>query len=547
MRPSARSLWTLAGACLVGAAGGCGGADPPFEELPLRDALTASPEAIAALAPEARKELGERMEQARAAQLDGEPAASGPNPTPAGLVRALDAVRELRGEDALVVAAIEPSAGAISFHPLVVELEGEDAGDLPPLEGAPGETTSTLEEGALDGRAGKVASALLHRAGAHRLVRVSAWPAGAVAADGVVYVNASWLVALAALDPEKPSKKADPVGPTPPPSKPAAVGGNPYLTYGSLDACTKDVSARCEDCLRAGGCDARATLSDFPNGEAECRFLAEDPDRPRELCALALLSISTVTTCMRDGAPSCALPASENTSSDLPRAAAFLSDGFCVSALDTCLAGGNPGAGSGGTDIDVNVSVQGCQNPFTACTSAFTSLEKACKAGSCTGSQNSGSSCTSCSGCKPSHGNASCGGSSSSSSGSSSGTGSSSSGGGSSTGTNTGSSTGTNTGSSTGSGSGSSGSGSSGSGSSGSGSSGSSSGGGSTGSSGSCSSCNSGSSSSCSKCGCGGSSGSSGSNCKCQTEDSSPAEPLGAMAWLFSPLVYVLRRGRRAA
>src|SRR5687768_14737658 len=44
----------------------CGGMDPPLDELPLRDALSAQPEVIAALPPEARRRLAGRLEAARA-------------------------------------------------------------------------------------------------------------------------------------------------------------------------------------------------------------------------------------------------------------------------------------------------------------------------------------------------------------------------------------------------------------------------------------------------------------------------------------------------
>ena len=151
-----------------------------------------------------------------------------------------------------------------------------------------------------------------------------------------------------------------------------------------------------------------ATLTDFPNGEAECRYLAEDPDRARQLCTLALLSIGTVGECVRSGAPSCSLPSALNRSSDLSLAVAFLAEDRCVQALSTCLAGNDPSSGSGGTDIDLHVSTDGCQSPFTACASAFSTLDRSCKSHSCTGTGNQ--SCTSCSSCKSSKSAGSCGG-----------------------------------------------------------------------------------------------------------------------------------------
>ncbi len=517
---------------------GCSGADPPFEELPLRDALTASPEAIAALPPEAQRELATRLEEARASQFDADTAPPGPNPTPAGEVRAFDAIRELRGDDILVVSTLERGRNGLSRQPFPGELRRDPGLTLPPLEGPLEAATADAEESALDGRAGIVLGELIKSSGASRLVRVSEWPAGAVAMDDVVYVNASWLVALSSLDPRDPAKKSA----GPPIYRPMSVGGNPYLTYGSLAACTTDVSQRCESCLKSGGCDPRPTLADFANGEEECRFLAEDPARPRQLCALALLSIGTVSACVRDGAPSCSLPSVTNTSSELSVAIAFLSEDRCVQALETCLSGGSPDQGGGSnTNIDLHVSTDGCQNPFTACASAFTSLNDSCKSRSCTGSGNQ--SCTSCSSCKSTNTGNSCGscgsGGSTGSSSSSSGTGSGTTTG-SGSGTTTGSGSGTTTGSGSGSGAGGSGSGTASSGSGGGSSSGS--GGGSGGGSSSCGSCNTGSCSSCK--GCGGSSSGSSSACKCQTEQS-PVEPIGDAAWLLAPLAYVFRRARR--
>ena len=74
---------------------------------------------------------------------------------------------------------------------------------LPPLEGpAAPATTRDLELRALDGRgrAGVALRGLVRAAGATRLERVTGWPAAAIAVGDTVYVNASWLVALAALD-----------------------------------------------------------------------------------------------------------------------------------------------------------------------------------------------------------------------------------------------------------------------------------------------------------------------------------------------------------
>jgi hypothetical protein len=54
-----------------------------------------------------------------------------------------------------------------------------------------------MEKRALESEAGAAVRALLAASGAHHLHRVVGWPAGAVAIDDAVYVNAAWLVSLA--------------------------------------------------------------------------------------------------------------------------------------------------------------------------------------------------------------------------------------------------------------------------------------------------------------------------------------------------------------
>ncbi|HVV48268.1 MAG TPA: hypothetical protein VHO06_01295, partial [Polyangia bacterium] len=86
-----RRAWLLVGLLLMGA--GCGDG-APFEELPLRDALRAEPEAVAALPPAARRHLAERLEAARGADLGRD--AVGEGADPGALVAALDAARARR-------------------------------------------------------------------------------------------------------------------------------------------------------------------------------------------------------------------------------------------------------------------------------------------------------------------------------------------------------------------------------------------------------------------------------------------------------------------
>lgn len=492
-------------ACLALAPLACAGAagdDPPYEGLPLRDALTADPAVIASLTADARRELAERLEEARLAEHDTQAAIAEPDATPAREARALDEAREARGTDTLVVAAMRRSGMVLEAEPLAADVRAEPASPrspLPPLEGPTSNATAALEAQALAGHAGEVLAELVQSSGARRLVRVTGWPSGAVAAGDVVYVNAAWLVALA----DEPAAVA--VSPSaPPPARPMSLAGNPYLTYGSLEACTADVTARCKACLQGGTCDSHAALGDFADGRAECVFLEKDADRPEELCVAGLGSIATVAACVRSAAPSCPLPTSARTSADLVDASPFLGKPSCVAALDACLAGAP-------STIDVHVKVDGCQDPFSACASSFKGLSSGCKIGSCSRKGSGGSSSTSSGSGSSSSTSSGAGGASSG--GSSSGGGSTSGGGGSSSGGG---------GSTSGGG-----------------------GGGSTSGSSGCSSCKStgsgSSSSSCSSCKSGGSS----KSCKCQTEAPDTPLPAGSVAWVLAPLAFVMRSTRR--
>ena len=403
------------------ALGACSAADPPFAELPLRDALTADPEVLAAMPEEARRELGERFEEARRGQRGAEPVDGGDG-APGSLVRLVDEERAARGDDALVAVTVREGGGAWTVEPRSFDVRrGAPNDTLPPLAGGATASTAALEQQALAGPAGAVLRDLVRASGARRLVRVTAWPVGAAAAGDAVYVNASWLIALA------PAGADGGLSGGPVVLQPLSLGGNPYLTYGSLEACAADVSQRCAACLSSGACDAHPTLQDFADARAECSFLSQDQARPAELCALALLSIGAVGECVRSADASCALPSASPTSASLPEAASFVGNPACVQALDVCLSGSAP-------PPDASVAAQtiaepSCEDPFSACASSFKGLDDACKSGSCSGTGHE--SCTSCSGCKSTSGTScsgnGCGGSSSSSSCNSGGSSSSSS------------------------------------------------------------------------------------------------------------------------
>jgi hypothetical protein len=391
--------WGVAGWLLVPMLGACAAGAAPFEDLPLRDALSADPEVILGLSIDARRRLAERLLEAQQTATPAEAMEQTPLGTPADEVRQLDTSREARGEDALVLGLLEPRAEGLAVRPLELDKDFPSAASLPWIEGRSAGETAETEEQALDGRAGEILAQLVERSGARRVVRVVGWPVGAVARGDAVYVNASYLIALDALDPTDPRPPRRALSP---PMHLRSLRGSPYLLYPSVEACATDVERRCEGCLVSGACDETPILTDFKSQKSECQFLSQEPTFPLELCALALLSIESVAGCVRDKDPRCIAP-SGSTRKSLDGARKFLSNDACRQVLNVCLgaaqessssSGSGGGGGSEGGDA-FNVQTSSCQDPFSACASSCKGFGNGCKTGSCTGT-NTGSSCSSC-------------------------------------------------------------------------------------------------------------------------------------------------------
>jgi hypothetical protein len=173
---------------------GCGEGGPPLDELPLRDALRAEPEVVAGLSQDARLRLAARLETARMADPATDEVGDDAD-TPGALVAAIDRMREKRLAEPLMVGAFADGLA----RPVV---DREAIGDgprssLPLVEGESAGTTAPMEARALEGEAGVSLRILFAASGARRLWRVVGWPVGALAIGDTVYVNASWLVALA--------------------------------------------------------------------------------------------------------------------------------------------------------------------------------------------------------------------------------------------------------------------------------------------------------------------------------------------------------------
>jgi hypothetical protein len=171
---------------------GCGDGTPPLDELPLRDTLRADPAIVATLGDAARLRLAGRFEAAVTEDATSDAIAD--RPAPASEVTALDEARMRRTAEALVVGTIGDGVA----RPVATVVGAQTP--LPRLEGEVATTTAALEARALDGAAGARLRALLKASGAQRLQRVVGWPAGAVAIGETIYVDASWLVALAPVE-----------------------------------------------------------------------------------------------------------------------------------------------------------------------------------------------------------------------------------------------------------------------------------------------------------------------------------------------------------
>lgn len=344
--------------------GGCGAETPPYDELPLRDALSAAPEVLASLPEQSRRDIALRLE---AAQANGEEEettiTSAGIPTLPALVRSADASREEGNKDAVVLGAIEPSSQGFvlrSLSPGEAPGEapggaaGEAAGNAPAapfawpvLSGEPAGSSASLESAALRGRAGVILDGLAKRSDAHDLVRVTGVPAGVIAMGQTVYVNASWLVALSALEPADAAALPAPgrgAFAAPPLEPRSSVRANPYKLPASIAECAVDVRDVCT-CATAKACDHEPTDPSFASGQLECEWVSADSTGAEALCVLALMSIDGVKECVQSAGAACARVPLTNRE----QALAFAADAGCMAVLDHCLQYGEPFDSSGGS------------------------------------------------------------------------------------------------------------------------------------------------------------------------------------------------------
>jgi hypothetical protein len=242
----------------------------------------------------------------------------------------------------------------------------------------PPEGTAAL---AVRGHAGAIVAEVAAVTGA-TTARLEPGMHAALGSDGeVVRVSTQWLLVMAALEPGASVATA-------PPAAPASSGigvataellaGSPY-SLASLAECTADVTGRCASCLGSSTpCTGTPTLRDFATVRAECEFLAADSGRAESLCALGMLSVTSVASCVRRTATCEPVPL-ERTSASLASASLFLASTDCRSALDRCAADRTPPRDcTASCDPDCGLSCSDTFSGCSACADATTSTADSC-------------------------------------------------------------------------------------------------------------------------------------------------------------------------
>ncbi len=217
--------------------GNCGTAEPPLEQLELRDALLSEPAVIAGLPREAQQRLAGRFWAAVALPESEQrmPPAEASAPEPR--LRRLDAQRQQRGQDAFLIGSLGRDAVAETLRPFYRPARSSPTAPLPPLAGPASTATQAQEARALAGRAGAAIEDLRNVSGAVQLERVTGWPTAVLAMDDKIYINATWLTAVAALEPGEPLGPAQSGAQS---LRGGAAAGRPTLLYGGIYALPGD-------------------------------------------------------------------------------------------------------------------------------------------------------------------------------------------------------------------------------------------------------------------------------------------------------------------
>lgn len=316
---------------------GCGQEAPPYNDLPLRDALRAAPEVVASLSYDTRRDLAQRLDAA-ALQSEGTTNLERPEVvTLDTLARLADETREEQGDDALIVGEIVLQPNDVVVRSAAIDDVALGRVTVGPLflRGNPGAQTMALEDAALQGRAGTWLRELSGRTKTDKMVRTTGLPMGAWAFDDTLYVNASWLVAMSALEQNLAAAPGNDMATTAPAPKktPLTVDFNPYKLPETIAECAAQVE---QTCKCGTSCTHDVTDPAFSNANEECAWVNMDVSHPAALCILALMSVDDIRACMWSAGGQC--PVISLTSRD--DAVVFAQNATCMDLLDTCLRDG---------------------------------------------------------------------------------------------------------------------------------------------------------------------------------------------------------------
>lgn len=373
---------------------GCGQDAPPYGDLPLRDALRASPDVIAGLSYDTRRDLALRLDNAALEQETESTLTVAENASIDALADVADEAREDLEIDALVIGEVLPEAQNVRLRSEDIDAPTLERSVVGPifLQGARSPSTQALEDVALRGRAGKWLRALSGRTGAIRMVRTTGLPMGAWTYKDTLYVNASWLVAMSALEENitPPAKDFTASGDMPG-KTPLTVDYNPYRLPSTVVECAAQVTNACQcapdDCL------AEPTDPTFANSNEECAWVNADATHATALCVLALMAVNDVRACMEAGAFGC-FPMPPTTHDD---AVSFVQNSSCALLIDQCLREGYISDGTTETVCDRCNDCSGCNgcsdtNGGNSCGNDCSQCNQ-----NCSDSQQNANSCGKCS------------------------------------------------------------------------------------------------------------------------------------------------------
>lgn len=325
-------LITLAGVFV-----GCGEEAPPYDSLPLRDALRAAPEAIVTMSDDSRRDLALRLREAE--HVEAETIVFAPKSLELDkLVTSADAVREAANKDAIILGEIVATEGHGLFE--VHAGTNSEMDDSKPFEllGKASDGAAPFEEAALRGAAGKTLRAFFEETHAQSIVRMTGLPVAAVAWNDQIYVNETWLVAMSALENEcvlpVVSNAGDP-SISGPGKNPLSVEFSPFSLPDNLTSCVVQVDTTCA-CAQSLSCSHTPTDATFPDANAECTWSNLQSANAAALCILALMRLDAVRECVSGASPACVfMPV--NGRED---AASFATDERCSTILNQCLSDG---------------------------------------------------------------------------------------------------------------------------------------------------------------------------------------------------------------